>query len=182
MAPRRLGRSDWIRLGLDLLRDEGGEALSLDRLCAHAGKTKGSFYHHFESLEAFQAAWLEQWRDQATEAIISATEAVKDPTARRAMLSSLADVEDHRLEAMIRLIAARSPNVAEALEAVDQRREGFIGQLIAEEFGKGPDEAAALGRLIYAVFVMGQMRAPNDIRAFIGGPQDFILQALKRGV
>ena len=43
----RLGRDDWLALGLERLAAEGPRALRLENICAAAGRTRGSFYHHF---------------------------------------------------------------------------------------------------------------------------------------
>jgi len=65
-------RADWVAAGLELLRDGGEDAVTVDRLCATLGRTKGSFYHHFEDSAAYQGALLEHWANLHTELPIAA--------------------------------------------------------------------------------------------------------------
>ena len=44
-----------------LIRTQGYAATSVDELCAAAGVTKGSFFHHFKSKEEMTLAAIERW-------------------------------------------------------------------------------------------------------------------------
>lgn len=55
-------REDWLRLGLDALAEGGPSALVLEALTKRAGRTKGSFYHHFRDHRDFILALLALWR------------------------------------------------------------------------------------------------------------------------
>jgi TetR/AcrR family transcriptional repressor of nem operon len=44
-----------------LIRTQGYAATSVDELCAAAGVTKGSFFHHFRSKEEMTLAAVERW-------------------------------------------------------------------------------------------------------------------------
>lgn len=46
---------------IDLVRAQGYAATSVDQLCAHAGVTKGAFFHHFASKDALAEATAEAW-------------------------------------------------------------------------------------------------------------------------
>ncbi|HZH04001.1 MAG TPA: helix-turn-helix domain-containing protein [Myxococcaceae bacterium] len=46
----------FLDAALRLIRTQGYEATTVDELCAAAGMTKGSFFHHFESKEALALA------------------------------------------------------------------------------------------------------------------------------
>jgi AcrR family transcriptional regulator len=65
----RLAREDWLETGLQLLGSEGEKALTIERLCQVAGRTKGSFYHHFKSYDDFVNALLEYWQSECTNQI-----------------------------------------------------------------------------------------------------------------
>ena len=56
----RTSRTQWLDAGLHLLADEGYAALSIERLCQSRATTKGSFYHHFGSLNTYREALLER--------------------------------------------------------------------------------------------------------------------------
>jgi TetR/AcrR family transcriptional regulator, transcriptional repressor for nem operon len=46
-----------------IIRRQGLAATSVDELCAAAGVTKGAFFHHFASKDAFAVAAAEYWSD-----------------------------------------------------------------------------------------------------------------------
>lgn len=50
-----------LRAGLEVLTEKGFSAAGLDEILRHAGVPKGSFYHHFESKEAFGAELIERY-------------------------------------------------------------------------------------------------------------------------
>lgn len=49
----RFGRAEWLAIGRDALREGGPEALTIEALTRRAGKTRGSFYHHFPDHAGF---------------------------------------------------------------------------------------------------------------------------------
>jgi len=67
--PRRTGddypdtRQRLLRCGLECLTEGGFAALTVDDVLKRTGLPKGSFYHQFESKEAFAAAALEAYAD-----------------------------------------------------------------------------------------------------------------------
>jgi len=54
----------WAAVELMLL--QGYSGTSVDEICARAGLTKGSFFHHFSSKEAICAAAVEWWGEMGT--------------------------------------------------------------------------------------------------------------------
>ncbi len=61
-AARRGGaREALLGAALRLIRTKGFAATSVDDICAAAGRTKGSFFHHFPSKEALGVAAAEYW-------------------------------------------------------------------------------------------------------------------------
>jgi AcrR family transcriptional regulator len=146
---------DWVTVALQLLRDEGQVALTLDRLCQQSGKTKGSFYHHYESLDALAAAMLERWREQHTLGLIRHT-TTTTPRERRAALSRLVQVIDARLELAVRAWALWDGRAGEAVRRVDAERVAFLESLWV---GLGVTRGArALARLEYVAF-LGALQA-----------------------
>ena len=137
-----------------LLRDEGPEALTLERLCERVGRTKGSFYHHFTDMNELHAALFAAWRISQTELPIAAASTRNAPvSARKARLDAHATQLDHRLESVLRAWALRDDNAARAVRAVDDRRLLFLEHLHRET---GESDPRTCAQLEYAAFVGAQ--------------------------
>lgn len=79
--PRALAtRQRLIAAVVELVRAQGYAATSVEQLCAHAGVTKGAFFHHFESKEALARAAADYWGARADE--LFATPGILDPVER----------------------------------------------------------------------------------------------------
>jgi len=59
----RLGVQDWIDAALDIMVEEGIGGVKIHHLCERLGVTKGSFYWHFDDLDAFLDALAKHWLD-----------------------------------------------------------------------------------------------------------------------
>jgi TetR/AcrR family transcriptional regulator, transcriptional repressor for nem operon len=76
-------RGKLLAAATDVIRAKGYTATSVDDICAAAGLTKGSFFHHFESKEQLGIAAVEQFNAMATELFGSAPyQANYDPRER----------------------------------------------------------------------------------------------------
>lgn len=150
----RLNKTDWLSLGLKLLGAEGPEALTLERLCAEARRTRGSFYHHFESRDAFVAALLEHWTKSHTEDVILKVEQDLPGTDRRRSLDTLSARLDDNIERQMRRWAASEPAVAAAIAGNDEKRIAYLEKLISETGIAGNAAVAGdLAILEYATFL-----------------------------
>lgn len=174
---QRWSAEDWLAFGAQRLREGGPEALALDRLCAAAGRTKGSFYHHFPTMGAFTGRVLARWRDAALAGLESWREA--DPEApRRARLAALSQAADDRLEANIRGLAARDPGAKALVAEVDAARESAITRFLAESWALPALRAQRAGQILYALFVAAQARAPGDVARFTAPLEDQVVRWL----
>ncbi|AUR05907.1 transcriptional regulator, TetR family (plasmid) [Phaeobacter inhibens] len=149
-------KSDWLALGLQELASKGPEALRVKKLCAEAGKTIGSFYHHFEDQAAFIDALLRHWQETFTQPVIDALEEIVDARQRARELSDLATKLDPSIEVGVRLLASQNARVQQAVERVDGLRITYVTQMYAKRFGISADEARLLAQLEYAAFVGAQ--------------------------
>ncbi len=57
------GRIRILNAAVKLIRTKGYNATTVDDLCAEAGVTKGSFFHHFKSKDALGVAAAKHWTD-----------------------------------------------------------------------------------------------------------------------
>ncbi len=62
--PKRYSaRNKLLDAALQVIREKGYAATTVDELCARAGVTKGAFFHHFASKEALAVAAAAYWSD-----------------------------------------------------------------------------------------------------------------------
>lgn len=175
----RFSRDAWLSLGQQRLKEEGPQALGLDALCAAAGRTKGSFYHHFPTTEAFVEALVARWRQQTTDGIGEVALAARNAeTASKTLLKLVAEI-DPRLDLAIRGLGATRPEVAAAVAAMDDRREAIVTELLMRIYGLDEARARAGSRLFHSVYLAAQVRRPEDLRGFIDGPFALMFEMLK---
>jgi AcrR family transcriptional regulator len=151
----RLAREDWLDAGLALLA-EGAEAdqksITIERLCERLERTKGSFYHHFEDIAAYQVALLERWQSRHTEALIEDSRAAGEGQARGERLRSRVASADLRIERAIRSWAELDAAARAAVKQVDKRRLAYLTELARARF-PDPAKATIAARIEYAMFV-----------------------------
>ncbi|MGG7565640.1 TetR/AcrR family transcriptional regulator [Rhodovulum sp. DZ06] len=157
---RRLRRSDWLDLGLRELAANGPGKIGIERLCRVAGRTRGSFYHHFEDHDAFIDAMLRRWADRQTLSVLAEVEAAP-PEERSGMLVLASLKMDHRLDGALRAYARTHAGAAARLAEVDAARIAYLERL-HRDLHKVPRGAArALARLEYAAFIGGLVVWPE---------------------
>lgn len=59
----RLTLDDWVDAAFDLLVREGASGVKITRLCEELGVTKGSFYWHFDDIDALMTTIADRWCD-----------------------------------------------------------------------------------------------------------------------
>jgi AcrR family transcriptional regulator len=156
----RVTKDDWIAEGFRILADEGDGALTVDALCAHLRRTKGSFYHHFDGRPGYVRALLETWERQATDRLIETGRSAAPVEDRlRAVNRQASELRNARLERAIRGWAAREPEAREVQERVDRRRLAFLDEMCAERMGEG-EAAKRLARVFQLTFVGAQHLDP----------------------
>jgi AcrR family transcriptional regulator len=155
-------KPQWLRAGLDALRNGGVAAVRVERLAQSLGVTKGSFYHHFRDRGALLEALLEFWSREMTDAEFERVRALPGGLATR-LLALAKDVLEHgmgRYDPAIRAWARSDRRVGAAVAQVDRRRVRALAQFF-EEGGFGAGESQVRARLFYT-FLLGepQVRAP----------------------
>jgi AcrR family transcriptional regulator len=153
----RFHRADWLVLGLRLLAEAGPEGLTIDRLTALAGKTKGSFYHHFQDQPAFIKALLDHWREAHTGHLIRQVNETPGARARIKTLDRLASELDFAVEIAVRRLAATEPLARQIVEEVDRQRIAYLAELTAAGLGISKESALAVAEVEYAAFVGAQL-------------------------
>jgi AcrR family transcriptional regulator len=157
----RFTRSDWLELASRLLAEEGPDGLVIERMTEAAGRTRGSFYHHFESRDAFLAALMEHWRGAVIEKV---SEQFRDNPSRatiKAVLRQAPDGLNHAFEREVRRLAASEPVVRDGLRRVDHERIAGLAYLIGLVQPEVEDPQA-LAFLQYAALVGAQWLVESE--------------------
>lgn len=150
--------------------------ITLEAVCARTGKTRGSFYHHFGSVEAYRQALLEHWRRKATLDIIAQVDELGND--RIDGLNALATREDHRFERALRALGVWNSDIRRIVEEVDQLREAYLIRLAREDLKLDAETAKAVARLGLSLFIAGQMRAPDDLESFNAAAEGWLMATL----
>ena len=149
----QLSAKDWLDQGLRTLAKHGFTALKAEPLAKAMGVSRGSFYWHFADIGAFHRAILEHWRDVAVERIIADIEALSpDANALSALLNRAFGGKPPVLESAMRSWAAHDPVARSVVQAVDQRRMGYIEKLLRDA-GLPLEVARARTQILYWAFL-----------------------------
>lgn len=148
MTARILTVEDWLNLALEELRTHGYSALRAQPLAKKMAVTRGSFYHHFESLEAFHTAVIDHWSKKTSGQIALEAQGFDDPVQALDDLLQKTLRSGEALERAIRSWSTVALNVAEAVERVDQERIG-IAEALLREAGLPKADSIARAKLLY---------------------------------
>ncbi len=147
----QLRRDDWIVAALELLINEGVEAVQITKLSRDLGVTRGSFYWHFKGREELLAALLEEWSARNTGVMV---DVLRDASSLEGGVLDLFQVwVDHskfdpKLDLAVRDWARRDNVVKEILCKEDDERVDAIAQFY-ERQGYAQPEAFIRARVIY---------------------------------
>ena len=159
----RLSVDDWVTAALELLAQGGVGAVKIDRLCVRLGVTKGSFYWHFEDLDAFLAAVAERWGDDRDSLRNRFAELGELPPRERiaAMMEVLFDPSEWPLDRAVREWARTDERVRERVARSDRWVALQVRKALLElGFSKEEAEIRADG-LFYAG--VGFIHAAKDV-------------------
>ncbi len=156
-----LTREHYLAMGLDLLAEGGVSGVTIAALCQRLGVTKGSFYHHFDSVPAFHDALLACWED-GTYRSIEAARAVADSHRRLSVLKELAVGAHHEAESAIRAWGRSYEAAAILVRRVDTAREDNLVESF-RAIGIPPTRARHLARIGLATLIGTQsLERPVD--------------------
>jgi AcrR family transcriptional regulator len=122
METPTLAPEDWLNLALVELKERGHDALKAQPLARKLNVTRGSFYHHFDSLETFHAAVIGHWSDRSSGQIIRAARDTADPQKALDDLLQKTFRSGEALERAVRAWSTVQPLVAMAVAKIDQDR------------------------------------------------------------
>ncbi|RZN31675.1 TetR/AcrR family transcriptional regulator [Bradyrhizobium sp. Leo121] len=148
----QLSAKDWLDQGLKALARRGFTALKADPLAKEMGVSRGSFYWHFADIAAYHAAILKHWREIAAERIIVDVEAAATGSDALAVLLRRVFSEKPALENAVRSWASVNASARAAVQAIDQRRLGYVEGLL-KRAGLTEGVARARAQILYWAFL-----------------------------
>lgn len=151
---------------MNLLARGGVRAITIARLCAELGVTKGSFYHHFRNVEDFRHQLLTHWSSERERQVLIAASATDDPIERLEVLREFAVGLHHEAEAAIRAWSRTDPAAWAVREKVDTARERTITQAYRDA-GVPDAEAELMGKAAVAVLIGAQHRGHATDRSLL---------------
>jgi AcrR family transcriptional regulator len=148
-----LSAADWEREALELIAEQGVQALAVEPLARRMGITKGSFYWHFSSRESLLEKALSRWEDHDSRNLTASLGEFNHPRDRLVSFFRRVPREKLTHEVYSELCAAAGhPHVEPVLERVAERRMQHLSAAFRE---LGLDEAHARNqaRLTYSVYL-----------------------------
>lgn len=153
------GKERWLNEGLVALAEGGAPGVTIDKLSARVGLSKGSFYHHFTGMPGFISALMAHFEAEHTTRFIEAVEgeAAASPRAKLEKLIAMVLREQPAagtpdVEVAIRAWAQQDPVVRAAQQRVDRIRIGYLRDLWLALSGDA-GEASRMGRLLYLILI-----------------------------
>jgi len=147
----RATKYDWLAAGLDILAEQGAPALTIERLTAMLGLTKGSFYHHFEGLPGFKAALL-RFIESKSASLADGEGMICSPTEQIQSIFNTVAMSPTELEIAFRAWALQDEDVRKVQERVDRSRlaqmKELCQQLVADE-----ERAQVMGHLAHTLLI-----------------------------
>jgi AcrR family transcriptional regulator len=125
---RRRTPDDFFEAGMQLLEECGFPGLTTAGLCGRMGVTRGSFYHHFESLPAYIEALLEFWENRYSRELISRSPRRDELSSHIRRQAEMATELPHGAEVALRAWGTIEPTVRVVLTRVDELRQREIGR------------------------------------------------------
>lgn len=152
LRPERTGRRDsrneLINAAIEIIQDQGIDALRIEDVCESVGVSKGSLYWHFSDREGLiREALLEQLYRLGDEQLSAFASAVDNATTRDEYLNQIADAfvdpfDSTQVEARwqrLEMIAAarRDPKLAGIMEEIQRRHHRFLTDLMEKAASRG---------------------------------------------
>ena len=154
VAQTRTPKSVWIDAGLRALASGGPDAVRVELIAGELGVTRGGFYWHFPSRQAFLEELLDTWEHRSTDETLDRVEKeggdAREKVRRAGMLTFSKELLP--VDLAIRDWARRDRSVARRLRRVDNRRMDYLRTLIGT-FVDDADDVEARGMLAFSLAI-----------------------------
>jgi AcrR family transcriptional regulator len=138
----RFTKEAWLELGMNALRKHGSAGITIEKLTALAGVTRGSFYWHFKDHDDFLVNLTRKWSDDFTQSVIDAAYEHPEIEPRERLRIAIIDILSigkARFDVHFRELAITRPAVSKVVNQVDALRTKFVTRLFEELGYTGED-------------------------------------------
>jgi AcrR family transcriptional regulator len=149
-ANSKLGRQDWVNAALNVLSEEGAEAVKVDILAKSLKITRGSFYWHFKNLDDLLEAIIHEWQTSSQDIAQTVEQVGGEPSEKLLHLFEIAARNDDRLEKAMRVWAIHDARAATAVAQVDRQRLEYL-QYLFLQLGFSKIDAEVRAQIAYSV-------------------------------
>lgn len=149
---KKLTKEDWLAEGLKILQEFAQNKIRILYLCERLKVTRGSFYHHFSSIDEFITELLKKWEKDNTLALIKASSQAQSAEEQMRILGEMAMSKDKSIEVAIRSWSYYHPIVKEYLDKVDNIRLTYLSNVLQQQ-GVPKEVAEKRAQVDYALLV-----------------------------
>jgi AcrR family transcriptional regulator len=147
----KLGRQDWLTVGIQTLIEKGIEAVRVDPLAKLLNVTRGSFYWHFKNRDDLLEEILREWEARNTQSIIERIEGLNSsPIAKLLSLLEIAAEDDNLLEKAVRVWSVNDARAAVVIARVDEQRLDYLQNLFLQ-LGFSEIDSKVRAQIAYSV-------------------------------
>lgn len=144
----KLSPTDWVKAGINQLKEFGPQGISGEQVARRLDVTRGSFYHHFPSMDHYIELLIQEWETTQTIEVVNKAHEGGEVTEQMMSLMESAWNSDAELEIAMRQWAFSNKRVRESVERADRMRLAYIQAIyttLVNDGTRGPK----LGKLAY---------------------------------
>jgi AcrR family transcriptional regulator len=147
----KLGRQDWVNIGIQTLIERGIESVRVEPLAKLLNVTRGSFYWHFKNRDDLLEEILREWETRNTKSIIEQIEGLNGSAiAKLLSLLEIAAEDDNLLEKAVRVWSVNDDRAAVAIARVDKQRLDYLQNLFLQ-IGFSEIDSKVRAQIAYSV-------------------------------
>lgn len=148
-----LNAQDWINTGLQVLNTQGYSEMSIVKLSAKLGVTRGSFYHHFKSFDVYIDELIANWEERIVNQGFDQTLTTPaDPQQEFKNLITYVTSLSDKLDLVFRQWAPSNAHVKGHMERLDKKRLSRLEDVFVR-LSKDETEGKMLAQISFYAYI-----------------------------
>lgn len=156
----RLTKEDWLLEGFKILAEFAQHKIRILYLCERLKVTRGSFYHHFTSINNYIEELMKKWEQEYTLQFIEEANQGENPIEQLQILNEQVFQNEQTIEASIRSWGFYHDIVGKYLKQVDDTRVNYLWEIF-KKAGIKEKRAYMCAKLEYATLIGIQQLYPK---------------------